>query len=241
MAGAPQTVASLFIGSATLWGALTPPLFGLHQLLNIDQLGGVVAGVAGVAVFVALVVHRLPQRGERKIAQESALDEAPDLLHRVVGGDQLPLGRACPRRRSTGTSWAGRRCACAPRARPPAAPCARSCGWWCRARSSRPPAPRACPPAATGPGSASASRRNRGSPALGSMNVRPDVVVADQPVAERDAGSRPSSRWPRPRPSRAPARPRRPRPGAPAPAAVPAFRGDCCTGRPKTIESGREK
>ena len=37
-----------------------------HQLFNIDQLRRIVTGVAGVAVFVALVVvHGFAQRGER--------------------------------------------------------------------------------------------------------------------------------------------------------------------------------
>src|SRR6266852_713347 len=51
-------------------GAALSPLLRRHQFFNINQFGGIVAGVAGVAVFVfAVVLHCLPQRSQGKIGE----------------------------------------------------------------------------------------------------------------------------------------------------------------------------
>src|SRR6266851_9989513 len=66
-------------------GAALSPLLGRHQLFDIDQLGRIVACVAGVAVFVfAVVLHCLPQRSQGKIGERIGLNEAPDLLDGIV-------------------------------------------------------------------------------------------------------------------------------------------------------------
>ncbi len=39
---------------------LAAPVAGGHQLVDIDQIGGIVAGVAGIAVILALVLNRFP-------------------------------------------------------------------------------------------------------------------------------------------------------------------------------------
>src|SRR5271157_6492117 len=71
-------------------GTLVPLLSGRHQLFDVDELGGIVAGVAGVAVFVLLIVaHGLAQRRERQVPEGIGFHETPDLLHAVVGSDQF--------------------------------------------------------------------------------------------------------------------------------------------------------
>src|ERR1019366_3377020 len=68
-------------------------LAGGDQLFDVDQLGGVVAGVAGVAVFVLLVVgDRLAEGTDGEIADGIGFHETADLLDVVVGGDQLGAG-----------------------------------------------------------------------------------------------------------------------------------------------------
>ena len=58
-----------------------------------DRFGGVIAGVAGVAILVALiVVDGLAEGGEREVADGIGFDEAADFLDVMVGGDQLGAG-----------------------------------------------------------------------------------------------------------------------------------------------------
>ena len=56
-------------------------VLGLRQLLKVDQLGGVIAAVAGVTVLAALAVgHRLAHAGQRQLAQRVRLQKAADFL-----------------------------------------------------------------------------------------------------------------------------------------------------------------
>ena len=68
---------------------LSPPVFGGHQLGDIHQVSGVVAGVAGVAVIVLGIAHSRAEAADRKITQRIGFDEAPDLLDRIIGRDEL--------------------------------------------------------------------------------------------------------------------------------------------------------
>ena len=71
-----------------------PLLAGRDQLFDVDQLGRIVAGVAGVAVFVrSSSPTALRSDAEREIAERIGFDEAADLFDGVVGGDQLALVR----------------------------------------------------------------------------------------------------------------------------------------------------
>src|SRR5581483_1604303 len=63
---------------------LTCPAAGGNQLLDVHQPGRVIAGIAGVAVFVLGIAHRLAQGIEREIAQRIRLHETPDLFRGLV-------------------------------------------------------------------------------------------------------------------------------------------------------------
>src|ERR1017187_9417815 len=77
--------------SEQVWArGLLPLLAGGDQFFDVDQLRGVVAGVAGVAVFVLLVVgYGLAEGTDGEIADGIGFHETADLLYAVVGGDQL--------------------------------------------------------------------------------------------------------------------------------------------------------
>src|SRR6266496_3351631 len=81
-------------GSRGQGAALPGSFLASHgELFDIDQLRGVVAGVAGVAVFVLLVVaDGFAQTGQREISDGIGLDEFADLFHGVVARDQLAAG-----------------------------------------------------------------------------------------------------------------------------------------------------
>src|SRR5271170_4093821 len=72
---------------------LAQPVFGAHQLFDVDQLSRIIACVARVAIILPVVSNGLMQSLQRKIAQRVRLDETPDLLDRIVGGDQLGKAR----------------------------------------------------------------------------------------------------------------------------------------------------
>ena len=122
-------------------------LAGGDQLFDLHQFGGVVAGVAGVAVFVRGRRPRLCAGRRGRGSRGNRLPRSGGSLRSSGWRRSARRGWAYPHRRSRARWWAGRRCAGALRARRPGAPCARSCGWWCRARWNRPPGPRACLPA----------------------------------------------------------------------------------------------
>src|SRR5436190_13577242 len=79
------------------------------ELFDVDQFGRVIAGVAGVAIFVLLViVHGIAERREREVGKAVGFDEAADLLDAVVGGDQLGAGRGVDAIEARGDGgWAG--------------------------------------------------------------------------------------------------------------------------------------
>src|ERR1700759_4739842 len=62
---------------------------GTHQLLDVDEIGGVVAGITGVAVFVAFVGYGSFQCFDRQISERIGFNEAADLIRGGVGGDEL--------------------------------------------------------------------------------------------------------------------------------------------------------
>src|SRR5437870_12798489 len=69
-------------------------LAGGGELFDVDQLGGVVAGVAGVTVFVLLIVaDGFAQAREREVANGIGFGKFTDLFHVVVARDQFAARR----------------------------------------------------------------------------------------------------------------------------------------------------
>src|SRR5215469_7882870 len=62
---------------------------GGYQLLEIHQIGGVVAGVAGIAIFVAVIANGLAEGREGEVAKRIGFDVTADFFHAVRAGDQL--------------------------------------------------------------------------------------------------------------------------------------------------------
>src|SRR5262249_52416785 len=73
--------------------ALAAADFGRHQLFDVDQLGGIVARVAGVTVLTALVSYSLLQRIEREVAECVRAYKFANAFHCRVGGDQFVFDR----------------------------------------------------------------------------------------------------------------------------------------------------
>ena len=188
---------------------------------DVDQLGRVVAGVAGVAVFVPLVVvHRLAQRRERKIAERIGLHEAADLLDVWLEAiSSLLRGRIHAVEAGRNGGRAGD----------------------AQVHFARAGLPHHAHDLAAGGAAHDGIVHQHHALALQQMAHRIElqldaeiadglrgldegaahVMIADQRLAERQAGSRRNSRWPRRRRNRAPAPPGRHRRGIRAPAGGP--------------------
>src|SRR5579871_1526335 len=68
-----------------------PICFCRDQFFEMNQVRGIVAGVAGVTVFAARVADRLAEGLERQIGERVGFDVLADLFDGVISGDQLAL------------------------------------------------------------------------------------------------------------------------------------------------------
>ena len=115
------------------------------------SLGGIVHGIVPVEArrrrsLQLTLRRRFATFSHAQVAQRLSTPMISAISStRVVAGNQRVRASRCPCRSSRGAGTAAPKRACAPPSRPPRAAASRCARWSCRARSSRPSAPRACP------------------------------------------------------------------------------------------------